>query len=224
MFSPCHWSYCHYLKWVLPFLTWNLVISPLVPYLHSVIIFFSWSHALHRLCVNNVNNAISIILLTTFYWVFAISHILSSLLIIILQSTGHYWGSKHICYLLSGIGNSKALLFSLFSSSIFSTSPVHSAFCFSAGASSVPPHFQYWSWELAATSHHFSLHINLSQSILHASLDFDSILCYPVNTMKLETVYIYHFLNLLSIHVGLLLKGFKAIGVNIESLFFISIT
>lgn len=53
-----------------------------------------------------------------------------------------------------------------------------------------------------------------------ALLDFDSILCYPVNTVKLETVHIYHFLNLLFIHVGLLLKGFKAIGVNIESFIF----
>lgn len=51
-------------------------------------------------------------------------------------------------------------------------------------------------------------------------LDFDSILCYPVNTVKLETDHIYHFLNLLFIHVGLLLKGFKAIGVNIESFIF----
>ena len=51
-------------------------------------------------------------------------------------------------------------------------------------------------------------------------LDFDSILCYPVNTMKLETLHIYHFLNPLSIYIGLLPKGFKAIGVNIESFIF----
>ena len=51
-------------------------------------------------------------------------------------------------------------------------------------------------------------------------LDFDSILCYPVNTMKLETLHIYHFLNPLSIYRGLLPKGFKAIGVNIESFIF----
>lgn len=87
---PCHQYYCHNLRWSLTIFTWNPgnlncgVTSPI----HANI--FSWSHALHMSSQTEIN----IVLPTIRYWVFTIFHKLSSIHIIILQSTRHFSGSK----------------------------------------------------------------------------------------------------------------------------------
>lgn len=139
---------------------------------------------------------ISIVLPTIRYWVFTIFHKLSSIHIIILQSTRHFSGSKqYILHLHPGVVIPKLCFFLFLCLCIINSYPLS---VWKLGVSfSKPPFLKTHS------THH--LFYDDFMCLFYTFMTFSATL-QDCDTMKLETVHIYLFF-LSSICICFLLKG-----------------